>query len=429
MKSTFGRTILGLASAALLALAAPAQAQTEITFYYPIAVGGPLTKVIDGYARDFEKENPGVKVNPIYAGNYDDARIKALAALKAGQPAQISVLYSIDLYELIEQDVIVPWDDIATTADEKAWLKAFYPSLMMNGIYKNKVYGIPFQRSTIVMYWNKDAFKEAGLDPEKAPANWKEMADMAAKLVKKDAAGNVSRWGVMVPSTGYPYWMFQAFARQNGHDLMNKDGNRTNYAHADVIAALQYWRDLGAKHKVMPEGTVEWGTLRQAFTEGKTAMMWHTTGNLTAVKNSAKFPFGVAMLPASKQRGSPTGGGNFYIFKKSTPAERKAALAFVKWLTTPERAADWSMATGYVAVRPEAYETAKLKDYAKDFPQAVVARDQFKFATAELSTFQTGRVRKLLDDAIQAALTGQKAPADALKAAQQEADKLLKSYR
>jgi len=102
---------------------------------------------------------------------------------------------------------------------------------------------------------------------------------------------------------------FQAFARQNGQDLMNRDGNQTNYAHPDVIGALQYWRDLGAKHKVMPEGTVEWGTLRQAFTEGKTAMMWHTTGNLTAVKGSAKFPFGVAMLPASKQRGSPTGGG------------------------------------------------------------------------------------------------------------------------
>ena len=70
----------------------------------------------------------------------------------------------------------------------------------------------------------------------------------------------------------------------------------------------------------MPEGTVEWGTLRQAFTEGKTAMMWHTTGNLTAVKDSAKFPFGVAMLPAKKQPGSPTGGGNFYISKKASPA-------------------------------------------------------------------------------------------------------------
>ena len=423
------KQLLGLLAAALVGFAAPVRADTQLTFYYPIAVGGPLTKVIDGYARQFEQEHPGIKVNPIYAGNYDDARIRALAALKAGQSAPLSVLYSIDLYELIEQDVIVAWDDVATSAEDKAWLKVFYPALMMNGTYKGKVYGIPFQRSTIVLYWNKDAFKEAGLDPDKPPANWNEMTQMASKLVKKDASGNVQRWGVMVPSTGYAYWMFQAFARQNGHDLMNREGNSTNYAHPDVVAALQYWRDLGAKQQVMPQGTVEWGTLRQAFTEGKTAMMWHTTGNLTAVKDTAKFPFGVAMLPASKQRGSPTGGGNFYLFKKTTPEERKAALAFVKWMTTPERAADWSMATGYVATRPDAYETAKLKAYAAEFPQAVVARDQFKFATPELSTFQTGRVRKALDDAIQAALTGQKTPEAALKAAQADAERLLKPYR
>jgi sn-glycerol 3-phosphate transport system substrate-binding protein len=423
------RSILAIVTAALIGFAQAAWADTEVTFYYPIAVGGPLTKVIDGYAAQFEKANPGIKVKPIYAGNYDDARIKALAALKAGQPAQISVLFSIDVYELLEQDVIMAWDDVATSADDKAWLKSFYPALMMNGTYKGKVYGIPFQRSTIVMYWNKDAFKEAGLNPDTPPASWTEMTQMAGRLVKKDASGNVQRWGVMVPSTGYAYWMFQAFARQNGQDLMNRDGNQTNYAHPDVISALQYWRDLGAKHKVMPEGTVEWGTLRQAFTEGKTAMMWHTTGNLTAVKDQAKFPFGVAMLPAAKQRGSPTGGGNFYLFKKTTPEERKAALAFVKFMTAPERAADWSMATGYVAISPAAYDTPKLKEYAAGFPPAVVARDQFQYATPELSTFQTGRVRKLLDDAIQASLTGQKQPADALTAAQAEADKLLKPYR
>jgi len=247
--------------------------------------------------------------------------------------------------------------------------------------------------------------------------------------VKKDASGNVTRWGVMVPSTGYPYWMFQAFARQNGHDLMNKDGNRTNFTHPDVINALQYWTDLGRKHGVMPTGTVEWGTLRQNFVEGKTAMMWHTTGNLTAVKDSAKFAFGVTMLPASKQRGSPTGGGNWYLFKKSTPAERKAAFEFIKWITAPERAADWSIATGYVAVSPAAYDTPKLKTYVSGFPAAAVARDQFKFATPELSTFQTGRVRKSLDDAIQAALTGSKTPAEALTTAQTEAERLLKPYR
>jgi sn-glycerol 3-phosphate transport system substrate-binding protein len=135
------------------------------------------------------------------------------------------------------------------------------------------------------------------------------------------------------------------------------------------------------------------------------------------------------MLPASKQRGSPTGGGNWYIFKKSTPEERKAAFEFIKWVTSPERTAEWSIATGYVGTRADAYETPKLKEYVSSFPAAAVARDQLKFATPELSTFQTGRVRKALDDAIQAALTGGKSPADALKAAQQESERLLKAYR
>src|SRR5438105_12952852 len=168
------KNLIGLLFAALVAASTLSYAQkTELTFYYPIAVGGPLTKVIDNLVAGFEKENPGVKINAVYAGNYDDARIKALAALKAGQPAQMSVLFSIDLYELLEQDAIVAFDDIGA---DKTWLQSFYPALMANGSYKGKVYGIPFQRSTIVMYWNKDAFKEAGLDPEKAPATWDEVA-------------------------------------------------------------------------------------------------------------------------------------------------------------------------------------------------------------------------------------------------------------
>src|SRR5438105_13902923 len=93
----------------------------ELTFYYPIAVGGPLTKVIDGMVAGFEKEHPDIKVHAIYAGNYDDARIKALAALKAGQPAQLSVLFSIDIYELLEQDLIVPFDEMVSYGTDKMW--------------------------------------------------------------------------------------------------------------------------------------------------------------------------------------------------------------------------------------------------------------------------------------------------------------------
>ncbi len=418
---------LALAAALSLGLTSTASA-IELTMYYPVAVGGALTKIVDGLVADFEKENPDIKVNAIYAGNYNDARIKALAALKSGEPAQTSVMFSIDIYELIEQGAIVAFDDVVKSAEDKAWLDKFYPALMENGKTQGKTWGIPFQRSTIVMYYNKDAFRAAGLDPEQPPATWEELVSMGKKLTKK-SGDNVDQWGVMIPSTGYPYWMFGALAMQNGQTLMNGDGNETYFDAPATVEALQYWKDLGEKHGVMPSGTIEWGTLRQNFLEGKTAIMWHSTGNLTTVKNNAKFDFGVAMLPAMKRRGTPTGGGNFYIFKKSTDEEKAAALKLIKFLTQPERTAEWSIKTGYLGTRPDAYETDALKAYVKEFPPAAVARDQLEFATAELSTYQTGRVRKLLDDAIQAALTGSKSPADALGDAQKQADRLLKRYR
>ncbi|MBU0723917.1 MAG: ABC transporter substrate-binding protein [Alphaproteobacteria bacterium] len=410
-------------AAALVGMASPAMAQVELSMYYPIAVGGPLTQVVDGMVSDFHKANPDIKVNAIYAGNYDDTRVRALSALKSGEKAQLSVLFSIDVYDLMEQDVIVPFSDVATSAEEKAWLNSFYPALMANGTIDGKVWGVPFQRSTIVLYYNKDAFKEVGLDPNSPPKTWAEMTEAAKKLTKD------GRWGVSVPSTGYPYWMFQAFAIQNGIELMSADGTKTYFDSPAAIEALQYWRDLGAKHKVMPEGTVEWGTLRQAFLQGQTAMMWHTTGNLTAVKKEAKFDFGVAMLPASKRLGSPTGGGNFYLFKSATPEERKAALTFIRFMTAPERVAQWSIATGYVGVSPASYETKALKDYAASFPQAIVARDQLEHAVAEFSTYETGRVREALSNAVQSALTGRQTPEAAMKEAQATAERLLKSFQ
>ena len=82
----------------------------------------------------------------------------------------------------------------------------------------------------------------------------------------------------------------------------------------------------------MAPGIVEWGTTPKDFFEKKTAMMWTTTGNLTNVRNNAKFPFGVAMLPAGKRRGSPTGGGNFYISKKDPRAQQEAAVKFIRWV-------------------------------------------------------------------------------------------------
>ena len=114
------------------------------------------------------------------------------------------------------------------------------------------------------------------------------------------------------------------------------------------------------------------------------------------------------MLPANKRRGSPTGGGNFYVFKQAKPEQQAAALKFIKWITSPARAAQWGIDTGYVAVRPDAWETPAMKKYVADFPPAAVARDQLQYAVAELSTHDNQRVTKALNDGLQAALTGTK---------------------
>jgi sn-glycerol 3-phosphate transport system substrate-binding protein len=414
---------------AAFATAAYAQAPVEVPFFFPVAVGGPITKIIDGYAADFEKENPGVKLRAIYSGSYQDTIAKALTSVKSGEPPVTSILLSTDMYTLIDEDAIVPFDDLIKTDEDRAWLKSFYPAFMENSQTGGKTWGIPFQRSTIVLYYNKDAFKEAGLDPNRAPGTWQEMADFATKLTKRDGAGNVTQWGVQIPSSGFPYWLFQGLAIENGVNLMNAAGTEVYYDKPEVIGALQYWVDLVNRYKVHPPGIVEWGTTPKDFFERKVAMMWTTTGNLTNVRQNAKFDFGVAMLPANKQRGSPTGGGNFYIFKKSTPAQREAAFKFIKWATTPARAAQWGIDTGYVAVRPDAWETPVMKQYVAGFPAAAVARDPLPFAKAELSTHDNQRVTKALNDGLQAALTGGKTPEQAMKDAQREADRLLRSYK
>jgi len=426
-KTFLGQLALGVGGA-MLAGRVPAQAPVELQFYYPVAVGGAIAKIMDGFAAGFMKEHPAIKVTPIYAGTYQETIVKALTAHKSGTPPVTSVLLSTDMFTLIDEDAIVPFDGFVKSADDKAWLNGFFKAFMLNSQTQGKTWGIPFQRSTVVMYWNKEAFKEAGLDPSKPPLTWDELKSMAARLTKKDAAGKVTQYGVQIPSSGFPYWLFQTLTTTNDAILANDTGTAVKFDDPKVIEALQFWVDL-AKAGVHPPGVVEWGTTPKDFFERKAAIIYTTTGNLTNIRSNAKFDFGVAMIPAHKRKGSPTGGGNFYIFKKSTPAQQAAAFAFIKWITQPERAAQWSIDTGYVAVSPAAYDTAVLRKYTAEFPPALVARDQLPFSVAEFSTHDNQRVTKALNDGLQAALTGIKTPAQAMQDAQREADRILRSFK
>jgi sn-glycerol 3-phosphate transport system substrate-binding protein len=421
---------ISLASAFTAAPALADAKPVELEFYYPVAVGGPITKIVDGMVDEFHKSHPDIKVNSIYSGSYQDSIAKALTAHKGGNAPQLAVLLSTDMFTLIDEDAIVPFDPLVKSDQDKQWMNGFYPAFMANSQTGGKTWGVPFQRSTIVMYYNKDLFKQAGLDPDKAPGTWDQLVATAKKLTKTDASGQVTQWGLEIPSGGaFAYWLFQALTTPNDVLLMNEAGNQVYFDKPAVIEAAQFWHDLSYKHKVMPEGTIDWGTTPKDFLVGKTAMMWTTTGNLTNVRNNATFDFGVAPMPKAKRGGSPTGGGNFYLFKSASAEQQQAAMTFVKWMTEPRNAAKWSIATGYVAVSPAAWETDEMKAYVKEVPAATVARDQLQVSVAEFSTHENQRVTKLLNDNLQAVLTNSKTPEQAMKDAQRDADRILRAYR
>ncbi len=420
LKLTAASLVMGMATSALA---------VDLEFYFPVAVGGKAADTIQALTDEYVAANDGVNIDAVYSGSYGDTVTKALTASRGGKPPQLSVILSVDMFTLIDEDVIIPFDDLVTTAEDKEWLASFYPAFMKNSQTGGKTYGIPFQRSTPVLYWNKDAFAEAGLDPESPPTTWEETIEMGKKLVKKDGNGNTTQWGVRIPSSGFPYWLFQGLTTQNGAILANTEGNQTNFDDPKVVEALEYLVGLSTEHEVMAPGIIEWGATPKAFFEGQTAMMWTSTGNLTNVRENAPFDFGVGLLPGKEQYGAPTGGGNFYLFRESSDEQKQAAFSFVKWITSPEQAAKWSIATGYVAPSEAAWKTAEMKAYAEDFPPALVARNQLDYAVAELSTYENQRVTGVFNDALAAAITGSKSPADALAEAQQQADAILESYR
>ena len=226
------------ASIALVAFAAPAQA-VDLEFYFPVAVGGKPAETVQALTDAYMAANPDVKINAIYTGSYADTTTKAITAARGGNPPQLVISLSTDMYKFIDEDLVESFDRFVTDAEKAEWIGGFYPAFMLNSQYEGETWGIPFQRSTPVLYWNKAAFEEAGLDPEKGPANWAEMVEMGKTLTKKDDNGNVTQWGVHIPSSGFPSWLWSGIVAGNGGKLQNDKGTEVYFNSPEAVAALE----------------------------------------------------------------------------------------------------------------------------------------------------------------------------------------------
>lgn len=411
--------------------AAGAQQPTEVELFFPVPVDGKLARDMTTMIREFNEKHPSIKAVPVYTGSYDETLIKFRASTAAGKPPGAVIMSANFLTDLAIAGEIASFDDLIKTSGKTAesFMGQFFPALHGNAIVNGQVYGVPFHNSTPLLYYNVDHFKEAGLDPDKPPMNWEELAAAATKLTKRDGA-RTTRWGIMAPSNyDYGGWILQALTMSNGGRWFNEEyGGEVYYDTPSMLGALTFWSDLVHKAKVHPAGEQKGPGVSTAFLTGQASMMLLSTGSLTHVRDNAKFPYRVAFVPKNVRHAVPIGGASLVQPTGLDEAKRQAGWTLITWMTAPEKSGWWSRATGYFAPNMGAYELAEMKEFLGKNPDAKIAVDQLSSAKPWFATYKTVAVRKAIEDELQAVLSGKKQPKEALVAAQKGADELLKPY-
>jgi sn-glycerol 3-phosphate transport system substrate-binding protein len=399
-----------------------------VTFqvFYPVAVDAPIAAILNGYIEDFQAEYPHITVEPVFSGGYGDVQTAIQTTIDGGgEPPALGVMLATALYDLINADYIAPLDGyIGAMEGGDAYVADFLPAFLANSYYDDQLWSIPFQRSAVVMYYNADMFADAGLELPTGGESW---AEAARALTVQE--GDATNWGLQFPS-GWPYWLFQPLAIGGGQNILEDDCTVV-FDDPAVIGAVNFYIDLSAEYHAMPAGVqAVWATATTDFASGTTAMIVHSSGSLTGILAQADFEVGVMALPGKEDGtySSVPGGGNFYIMKGAPQEQQDAAWKFVEFISQPEYVADYSINTGYIANRASAYDTEAMQAYTAETPQALAARDALQYAGAELATQNLGQVRGIFHDYLQRAYNGEMSAADAMAAAQVEADAALADF-
>ena len=166
----------------------------NLTMYFPVNVGGSAAALIDAMTQDFNTEHPDIHVEAVYTGNYDDTVTAIQSAIQGGNAPDLFVSLATQRFTMADTKMAMPLDDlIAADPEGQAFVDDFIDGFMLDSYVDGSIYSIPFQRSTMVMFYNKDAFREVGLDPEQPPKNWDELVEYGKKLTNDKRRASVWR--------------------------------------------------------------------------------------------------------------------------------------------------------------------------------------------------------------------------------------------
>jgi sn-glycerol 3-phosphate transport system substrate-binding protein len=424
-----------IAAFALAVASAGARAQTEIQFWH--SMGGALGDKVNELANNFNKTQTDYKVVPSYKGQYPESMTAAIAAFRAGNAPHILQVFEVGTATMMAaKGAIVPVAKVMKDADEPFNPKVYLPTVA--GYYtdsKGNMLSFPFNSSTVVFYINKDAFKKAGLDPNKPPKTWKEFNAAAEKL---KASGQQC-----VYTTGWPAWMhIENFSAWHNVPIGTKENGMGGTDTRFTINSPLHVKHLTMLGDMAKKGLFTYaGRQNQAeakFASGECAMLTSSTGAQANIRRNAKFEWSVNFIPyyddvPGAPQNSIIGGASLWVMGGKTNNAYKGVAKFLAYLSRPEVQMDWHTSTGYVPITMAAYEMTRKSGFYDKNPGADIAIKQLtnKPPTANSKGLRFGNYvqgREVIEEEMEGVFAGKKDAKTALDEAVKRGNEILRKF-
>ncbi|MCC5891191.1 ABC transporter substrate-binding protein [Exiguobacterium sp.] len=381
MKKTWG-LFAGLASSLLLLGAcgseeaapeasATEDGKTEVVFWH--AMSGDLETALNNQVDAFNESQDDYEVKPIFQGTYEEALTKFNAVAGSPDAPAIMQTFEVGTKYMIDTNKITPVQEFIDKEnfDTGAWEENILSYYQVDG----KQYSMPFNSSTPVLIYNKDAFKEAGLDPEQAPRTYDELKQAAKALTTDDQTGfTILNYG----------WFFEQLVAAQGGLYVDNDNGRSGAPTKAVFDgeegqnAFNLIKDMYDEKTFMNVGQ-NWDDMRAAFQSGNVAMYLDSSAGVRTVVDNAPFDVGVSYLPVPNEadrEGVVIGGASLWMGDGIADETKQGAWEFMKHVASKEAQAKWHVETGYFAINPDAYNEPIVEEVWAEYPQLKVTVDQ-----------------------------------------------------
>jgi len=423
------------AAAGLITLASPAQALTDIVWWH--AMSGELGRQVERLAADFNASQSEFRIVPSYKGNYTETVTAAIFAFRSrSQPAIVQVNEIATATMMAAKGAIYPVFELMRDQSAEFSAADYLPAV--TGYYADvdgNMLSFPFNSSTPILYYNKDRFRAAGLDPEKAPRTWPEVGAAAKRLRASGAVCGLT--------TSWPSWInvenFSAFhnlpisTKANGFGGLDAELNFNNPVMVHHIAQLAQWQ-VDKIFDYSGRAT----SAEPRFQNGECAIFIGSSATRADIKANSKFEVGYGMLPywpdvPGAPQNTSIGGATLWVLRERSPAEYRGIARFFAFLSKPEVQAGWHQNTGYLPVTRAAFDLTRAQGFYDRNPGAAISIEQItlKPPTENSKGVRLGSfvlIRDVIDDELEQAFSGKKSAQAALDSAVERGNRLLRQF-